>query len=160
MNLSKFLLPLLAISFCCGLTACTDDAESSDEIVLGSGSETKLSRTNCEKLFNIEVEEKLFPDDDPTTYEYKVAVTPKLSKLVVTSKVEISVEVQCTYKLEANTNTAYFKKQEHVISIVKGTNKGVSQNSVITFDQPIEEYPYFTVKHTVIAASGKVTYRD
>ena len=156
-TLTKLLLPIFVTSFCYGLSACTDDSKSS-EIVLESSGLVRVDMTNCEKLFSISVEEERFPDDDPTTYECKVRADILSQHYKVYEIVNISVEVRCLYKLEANTSTGYEKNQDCTITVHSKT--GYSSKLVFTFDKPIEEYPYFVPKCTVKDASGSIIKND
>ena len=155
--LTKLLLPIFVTSFCCGLSACTDDSKSS-EIVLESSAPVQVNKMNCEEVFNISVEEESFPDDDPTTYECKAKADIISQHYKVYEIVNISVEVRCLYKIEANTSTGYEKIQDCEITV--HSKKGYSSKLVFTFDKPIEEYPYFVPKCTVKDASGSIIKND
>ena len=156
----SLLLPILTTSFCFGLVGCTNDTSSSTPVV-GSTSIIRLSQAIVNDYFSVEIKKSTDADIQPNEYVFNVRMWITRSERVsVYSETNISIEVKCTYKLSLNTNTAHSKKQT-VSFTFKPTQKLITSDYyTLTFDQPIEEYPYFGESYSVTSASGKlkITY--
>ena len=157
MKLSRIILPLLVTSFCVGLNSCTDDSKTSTPVVGGSAIE-HVNNITFERYFYIDFRKVFGTDDSTNEYKYYFIVHAKNNNIKAHKEITASILVTFHYKLEEDvgTNTAHSVEQYVDIKIRQYGSAAQSSTHTATFDRPINEYPYFSETHRIVAASGMV----